>query len=64
MTYMKRLPLLLMGCLLMVALMSCGGHGRLDKAVRGILVSGDTTRVAYDSLCTLITEIPGNMATC
>ena len=59
MTYMKRLPLLLMGCLLMVALMSCGGHGRLDKAVRGILVSGDTTRVAYDSLCTLITENPG-----
>ena len=56
---MKRLPLLLMGCLLMVALMSCGGHGRLDKAVRGILVSGDTTRVAYDSLCTLITENPG-----
>ena len=48
-----------MGCLLMVALMSCGGHGRLDKAVRGILVSGDTTRVAYDSLCTLITENPG-----
>lgn len=48
-----------MGCLLMVALMGCGGHGRLDKAVRGILVSGDTTRVAYDSLCTLITENPG-----
>jgi len=59
MTYMKRLPMLLIGCLLTVALMGCGGHGRLDKTVRGFLVSGDTTRAAYDSLCTLITENPG-----
>ena len=52
--------MLLMGCLLMVALMGCGGgHGQLEKAVRSVLVSGDTTRVAYDSLCTLITENPG-----
>ena len=56
---MKRLPLLLMGCLMMVALMACGGHGRLDKTVRGFLVSGDTTRTSYDSLCTIITENPG-----
>ena len=52
--------MLLMGCLLMVALMGCGGgHGQLEKAVRSVLVSGDTTRAAYDSLCTLITENPG-----
>jgi hypothetical protein len=51
--------MLLIGCLLTVALMGCGGHGRLDKTVRGFLVSGDTTRAAYDSLCTLITENPG-----
>ena len=38
--------MLLMGCLLMVALMACGGHGHLDKAVRGVLVSGDTTKAA------------------
>ena len=45
-----------MCCLLLVA---CGGHGQLEKAVRGVLVSGDTTRAAYDSLCTLVTDNPG-----
>ena len=56
---MKRLPMLLMAWVLMAGLMSCGGHGHLEKAVRGILVSGDTTRAAYDSLCALVTDNPG-----
>ena len=56
---MKRLPMLLMAWVLMAGLMSCGGHGHLEKAVRGILVNGDTTRAAYDSLCALVTDNPG-----
>ncbi len=44
--------------MLLMGLMACGGHGSLDKAVRGILVSGDTTRAAYDSLCAMITDNP------
>ena len=47
-----------MCCMLLVGLMACGGRGSLDKAVRGILVSGDTTRTSYDSLCSLITDNP------
>ena len=42
-----------------MGMLSCGGHGKLDKAVRSVLVNGDTTRAAYDSLCTIITENPG-----
>ena len=56
---MRRLPILLMACALTVGLLSCGGHGKLDKAVRSVLVSGDTTRAAYDSLCSIVTDNPG-----
>lgn len=56
---MRRLPVWLMMCTMMVALLSCGGHGKLDKAVRSVLVSGDTTRAAYDSLCSIVAENPG-----
>ena len=56
---MKRLPALLLACVMLAGLLSCGGHGKLDKAVRSVLVSGDTTRAAYDSLCSLVTENPG-----
>ncbi|MDY6301585.1 MAG: hypothetical protein SPL96_06805 [Bacteroidales bacterium] len=55
---MKRLPMLLMVCTLLAGLMSCGGHGQLEKAVRSVLVSGDTTRAAYDSLCSIVTDNP------
>lgn len=44
--------------MLLAGLMACGGHGSLDKAVRGLMVSGDTTRASYDSLCSLITDNP------
>ena len=54
----KRLPALLVCCALLSGLLSCGGHGKLDKAVRSVLVSGDTTRAAYDSLCSLVTANP------
>ncbi len=54
----KRLPALLVCCALLTGLLSCGGHGNLDKAVRSVLVSGDTTRAAYDSLCALVTANP------
>ena len=56
---MRQISALLMACALMVGLLSCGGHGKLDKAVRAALVSGDTTKVMYDSLCTIVTENPG-----
>ena len=56
---MRRLPVWLMVCAMMVALLSCGGHGKLDKAVRSVLVNGDTTRAAYDSLCSIVTDNPG-----
>ena len=46
-------------CAMAIALLSCGGHGKLDKAVRSVLVNGDTTRAAYDSLCMIITDNPG-----
>ena len=45
--------------MLLAGLLSCGGHGKLDKAVRNALVSGDTTRATYDSLCTLVLDNPG-----
>ena len=48
-----------MACMLAVGLLSCGGHGKLDKAVRTALVSGDTTRATYDSLCSIVTDNPG-----
>ena len=47
-------------CVLIAGLLSCGGRGKLEKAIRTTLVSGDTTRAAYDSLCTIVTENPGN----
>ncbi len=50
--------MLLMVCTLLAGLMSCGGHGQLEKAVRSVLVSGDTTRAAYDSLCSIVTDNP------
>jgi len=55
---MRQLPALLILCVLMTGLMACGGHGQLEKAVRSTLVSGDTTRAAYDSLCSLVTDNP------
>ena len=54
--------MLLLACVLMAGLLSCGGHGKLEKAVRGILVTGDTTQAAYDSLCVMITDAPGKYA--
>ena len=56
---MRRLLAWLVACVLMTGLWSCGGHGKLDKAVRSVLVNGDTTRAAYDSLCSLVTDNPG-----
>ena len=56
---LKQIPGLLIACVLLVGLLSCNGHGKLDKTVRTILVSGDTTRAAYDSLCSLICDNPG-----
>ena len=55
----RRLPALLLCCVLLAGLFSCGGRGSLDKAVRKVLVSGDTTRAAYDSLCSIVTANPG-----
>ena len=49
---------MLLGGIMLAGLISCG-HGKLDKAVRSVLVSGDTTKAAYDSLCSLITDNPG-----
>lgn len=56
---MRRLLAWLMCCVLAAGLLSCGGHGKLDKAIRTVLVNGDTTRAAYDSLCSIVTENPG-----
>ncbi len=56
---MRRLPLWLLCCVLLSGLVACGGHGKLDKAVRSVLVAGDTTRAAYDSLCSIVAENPG-----
>ena len=57
---MRRLPSwLLCLCVIAVGLTACGGHGKLDKAVRSVLVSGDTTRAVYDSLCSIVTDNPG-----
>jgi len=53
---------MLMACVLTLGLLSCGGHGKLDKAVRSVLVSGDTTKAAYDSLCAIVTDNPGKYA--
>lgn len=55
--------MLLMACLLAgLVLTACGGRGKLEKAVRTVLVSGDTTRASYDSLCSLVTANPGKYA--
>ena len=51
--------MLVMCCVLLVGLTACGGHGQLEKAVRSVLVSGDTTRAAFDSLCSIVTDNPG-----
>ena len=59
MTSIKRLPLLVVALVLMAGMISCGGHGKLEKAVRTALVNGDTTRTAYDSLCSMVTDNPG-----
>ena len=59
MKQMKILPMLLLCGVLLTGLFSCGGRGSLDKAVRKVLVSGDTTREAYDSLCAIVTANPG-----
>ena len=56
---MRKLPMLILACVMMAGLFACGGHGKLDKAVRTVLVSGDTTRAAYDSLCSIVTDNPG-----
>ena len=56
---MRQLPMLLACAILLAGLMACGGHGQLEKAVRTVLVNGDTTRAAYDSLCALVTDNPG-----
>ena len=51
--------MLLLALLMLAGLPSCGGRGQLEKAVRSALVSGDTTRATYDSLCSLVTDNPG-----
>ena len=51
--------MLLVCCVLLAGFVSCGGHGQLDKAVRNMLVSGDTTRASYDSLCSMVMGNPG-----
>ena len=51
--------MMLMSMALVACLVACGGHGKLEKAVRGVLVNGDTTRAAYDSLCSIVTDNPG-----
>ena len=56
---MRRLAAWLVCCVLVAGLLSCGGHGKLDKAIRTVLVNGDTTRAAYDSLCSIVTDNPG-----
>ena len=36
---------------------ACGGRGgALDKAIRSAMISGDTTRKAYDGICKLIKD--------
>lgn len=40
-----------------LVLAACGG-GKLDKQVRSLLVKGDTTQVAYDSLCAQVLAHP------
>ena len=54
--------MMLMSMALVACLVACGGHGKLEKAVRGVLVNGDTTRAAYDSLCSMVTGNPGKYA--
>ena len=56
--FLKRIPILLLGGVMLAGLLSCG-HGKLEKAVRTVLVSGDTTKAAYDSLCSLVIDNPG-----
>lgn len=62
MKYIRHLPLLLLCCALTAGLLSCGGRGQLEKAVRMALVEGDTTRATYDSLCSMITDNPDRYA--
>ena len=56
---MRQLSAWLLCCILAMGLLSCGGHGKLDKAVRSVLVNGDTTKAAYDSLCSIVIDNPG-----
>ena len=58
----RHLPILLLCCTILAGMLSCGGHGRLEKAVRMALVEGDTTRATYDSLCSMITANPDRYA--
>ena len=42
---------------------ACGGRGgELDKAIRTAMISGDTTRKAYDGICQLIKDNPDKYA--
>ncbi|MDD7342495.1 MAG: hypothetical protein PUG64_02340 [Bacteroidales bacterium] len=42
---------------------ACGGRGgALDKAIRSAMISGDTTRKAYDGICKLIKDNPDKYA--
>ena len=59
---MKRLPGWLLGCMLLAMVLTGCGHGKLEDAVRKVMVSGDTTKVAYDSLCSLVTGNPKKYA--
>lgn len=40
-----------------MAMTSCGGGG-LEKAIKKALINGDTTQVAYDSICSIIKDNP------
>jgi len=57
---MKKFPIVALVMCLLVALASCGGHGKLDKRVREAFVKGDTTRACYDSLCAYIDAHAGD----
>ncbi len=59
---MRQLLIFVLSGMMIAGLVACGGHGKLEKAVRSVLVSGDTTKVAYDSLCSLVTGNPGKYA--
>lgn len=60
------LRLFTMTAVALVALLcvtACGGRsGELDKAIRTAMISGDTTRKAYDGICQLIKDNPDKYA--